>query len=236
MSTRYALYAAPRPGSPLWDFGSRTIGYDAATGQKITSIPPENLTPELWARLTEEPRRYGFHATLKAPFRLAEGQTETLLCEAVQNLLFRSFFWSAFALKCTEIGSFLALVPDLNEMEYQKLRDIVAEIVRSLEPFRAPLNDAEMQKRLKAPLTERQRHQLENYGYPYIFNDFRFHLTLTGEIADPALRAKVLAALSARFAPLADTKFEFDSICLFRQLDSQSSFTLLQRFTRQNPS
>ena len=68
--TRYALYLAPPQDSDLWSFGCRVIGRDAWTGQAVDGFAPDGLEPEAWRKLTSEPRRYGFHATLKAPFRL----------------------------------------------------------------------------------------------------------------------------------------------------------------------
>src|SRR5215468_10868409 len=63
---RYAIYFAPAPESSLWRFGSATIGYNAASGRDIPATPPVGYEHAVWDRLTEEPRRYGFHATLKA--------------------------------------------------------------------------------------------------------------------------------------------------------------------------
>ena len=79
---RYAIYFTPPPGSDLHRFGSAVLGYDCVTGAKLT--PPADIAvdAEEWRRLTEEPRRYGFHATLKAPFRLAPGTTEAGLIDA----------------------------------------------------------------------------------------------------------------------------------------------------------
>lgn len=68
--SRYAVYLTPPFGSDLWRFGSDVIGRDAATGLDQEGFAPEGHTAESWRRLTEEPRRYGFHATLIAPFRL----------------------------------------------------------------------------------------------------------------------------------------------------------------------
>src|SRR5258708_4412041 len=82
---RYAIYFVPAPGSDLDRFGSELLGYDALSGE---SLPfPDGITQAVpdWHDLTQDPRKYGFHATLKAPFALAPGSNETELiaaCEA----------------------------------------------------------------------------------------------------------------------------------------------------------
>ena len=48
-------------------------------------------------------------------------------------------------------------------------------------------------------VTERQASNLDRWGYPYVFDDFRFHMTLTGPLtADD--RGRALAWLKAEFA------------------------------------
>ena len=85
MSARYALYLAPPADSELWRFGSRVIGRDAASGVDISGFALEGWSAPDWRAATQEPRRYGFHATLKAPFRLAEACDEAALRGAVRR-------------------------------------------------------------------------------------------------------------------------------------------------------
>lgn len=73
---RYALYYTPAADSALWRFGSATLGYDAITGRDIAFAVPPGCEALDWQELIAEPRRYGFHATLKAPFELANGRNE----------------------------------------------------------------------------------------------------------------------------------------------------------------
>ncbi|MEN3351695.1 MAG: hypothetical protein V7632_5330, partial [Bradyrhizobium sp.] len=70
---RYAIYHAPAPDSVLHRFGSTMLGYDAASGDDLRF--PDGVTPD-WRELTQDPRKYGFHATLKAPISLADGKDE----------------------------------------------------------------------------------------------------------------------------------------------------------------
>ena len=74
-SPRYAIYYAPAPGSGLDRFGATLLGYDAFTGKDLPF--PEDIlqvAPD-WRGLTGDPRKYGFHATLKAPLSHGPGRT-----------------------------------------------------------------------------------------------------------------------------------------------------------------
>jgi uncharacterized protein DUF1045 len=68
----------------------------------------------------------------------------------------------------------------------------------AFDRFRRPLTSHEREQRLGAGLSERQIENLDRWGYPYVFEHFRFHLTLTGPI-DADRRGSVLALLQARF-------------------------------------
>src|SRR5262245_57839885 len=81
---RYAIYYAPEPGSVLERFGAALLGYDAHQGIDVPFPSATDLPPD-WRELTQDPRKYGFHATLKPPMALAPGKREsdlTAACEA----------------------------------------------------------------------------------------------------------------------------------------------------------
>ena len=71
---RYAIYFAPRPRRALARFGAAWLGWDAEAGADRDGPELAGL-PRPRAEIVATPRRYGFHATLKAPFRLARGAT-----------------------------------------------------------------------------------------------------------------------------------------------------------------
>jgi putative phosphonate metabolism protein len=222
---RYAVYLAPAPGSALWRFGSSVVGYDAASG---TDMPPHPALPgerDLWRDLTAEPRRYGFHGTLKAPFGLAEGLSEgDLLTEGEAFAAGRTRF-ALPRLEVALLGSFVALVPDPGS---GALDALAGECVRAFDRLRAPLPAADRQSRLQAPLTDRQIRHLDAWGYPHVFEDFRFHMTLTGPLP-PDRRESVRAALAGAYAELAPG-LAVDGISLFRQDDPAGRFRVLARF------
>ena len=224
MKARYAIYYAPLGSTELWRFGSGVLGYDAETGKEVPFPPGGPFAGPDWRELTAEPRRYGFHGTLKAPFRLKDGATEECLLAGLRRFAGEQSSFEVPALAVALLGSFVALVPDGPE---PRLDALAAECVRSLDGFREPLSAADRERRLKAPLSERQVRHLDEWGYPHVFEDFRFHMTLTGSLP-PEKREPVRAALAARYAELAPG-LQVDALTVFRQDDSDGRFRILTR-------
>jgi putative phosphonate metabolism protein len=190
---RYAIYAAPRAGDRLADVGAALLGYYAESGAEVPQLVPDGLDPADWREITEEPRRYAFHGTLKAPFRLADGTTEEELLATAKAFAAAQPAMDVPLHLSRMGGRFLALVPVAPMPDLDKLAD---DAVEKFDRFRAPPNGAELARRLAAPLTERQRGHLERWGYPYVLEDFRYHMTLTGPLPPERIEA-VEAALAA---------------------------------------
>ncbi len=225
MAARYAIYYAPDAASVLWQRASQWLGRDAASGEALLQPRFAALADLDFAALTADPRHYGFHATLKAPFALAEGMTEVGLIAAAEDFARTRTAFST-TIRPRALGPFLAFqidgaCPEMGALE--------SDCVRVFEPFRAPLTEADLERRRRAPLTPQQDAQLVAWGYPYVFSDFRFHMTLTGAIADEAVRARVLAAAEDYFADVPDEHI-FGSISVFRQADRGSAFGIIGRF------
>lgn len=217
---RYAVYYAPAAG----EFASRAagwLGWDAAAGRAVAQ--PELGLPA--AEITKDPRKYGFHGTIKPPFRLAEGRDFAGLVGAMQDLAARLGPAVLPGLKIKNIDGFLALIP---EGDPAPLQELAAEVVRALEPFRAPLTEAEIAKRRPERLTPRQRELLDLYGYPFVMEEFRFHLTLTDRLPAP-LANEAKAILADHFAPVLPRPFELADLCLFGEGES-GRFYLLHRY------
>jgi putative phosphonate metabolism protein len=224
---RYAIYYAPAFDSDLWRFGSSTIGYDAADDVESPPRPVADIDPATWTALTGEPRRYGFHATLKAPFALAEGMTEGALETALAGFAGACECFTLPGLEVRALSRFVALVPKVRS---SALDTLAAECVKVFDPFRAPLTEADRARRLKAPLTPHQLAHLERWGYPHVFDDFRFHMTLTGPLPEPLL-APVTAALSGRYrAETGDGPLRIDRIALYRQPARNARFEVAAVF------
>src|SRR5688572_2758569 len=81
-TARYAIYYVPAADSALHRFGAELLGYDAFSGEDLPfPVGILQAAPD-WGDLTNDPRKYGFHATLKAPMSLASGKTEVELLAA----------------------------------------------------------------------------------------------------------------------------------------------------------
>ena len=176
--------------------------------------------------ITGSPRHYGFHATLKAPFRLAEGEAIERLLNAVERFAAARRWVEGPVLRVGALGEFLALVPSAPD---PRLDALAADCVQAFEPFRAPLSAAELARRRAAGLSPRQDRYLQEWGYPYVMEEFRFHMTLTERLAKLE-RAHWKAVLEAHFAPLADQPLVLDGLSVFVQDSLESPFRHLARY------
>jgi putative phosphonate metabolism protein len=219
-TARYALYYAPRPAEPLAVFARNWLGWDPETG---TPRP----IPAALEEITAEPRHYGFHGTLKPPFALAEGASEGDLLAAVGSFAAARAPFDLPRVALGDLGGFLALLP---AGRVEKLHDLADACVSTFDAFRRPADAEELAKRRKASLSARQEELLGLYGYPYVLDQFRFHLTLTGRLADPKQRACVSATLSERLAPLLGQPVPVRDLCVFRQADRNAAFSVKARF------
>lgn len=221
---RYAIYLAPEPG-PLADFGAAWLGWDAATGTGVPHPDVAGLTLPI-DRITATPRKYGFHGTIKPPFRLAEGQDIAALHAAATELARNTAPITLDGLVLSRLGRFLALTP---AGDAAPLAALAATFVQELDGFRAPLSDAEIAKRNPARLSPAQRALLDRWGYPYVLGEFRFHLTLTGPL-DHADAAATEIALAPLLQPLIAGPFAVNSLCLFGEA-ADGRFHNLHRYT-----
>jgi putative phosphonate metabolism protein len=215
---RFAIYYAPRAGA-FADAAAAWLGWDLSAGRAVATALPD------LADHMADPRKYGFHGTIKPPFRLAEGVSPTDLEQAVARLAtsLRAVELPALALR--QIDGFLAFVPD---GDTAKLGDLAAEVVRALDPLRAPLTEAEVARRRPERLTDRQRALLGIYGYPYVMEEFQFHLTLTGLLPDTD-SPHLIAAAVAHFGSTVPQSFRLEDLCLCGE-DAAGQFHLLHRY------
>ena len=222
MTSRYAIYFMPDASSALWQFGSHVLGYDAAKAAIVPQLEVDGLD---MAALTKEPCSYGFHATLKAPFRLNMGQDAHALSAALADFAKAQTPFVAGDLAVTELGDFLAFC--LRESSVP-LQELAVNIVETFEPFRAPLTEADIAKRLRALLTTRQMDYLKRYGYPYVLEEFVFHMSLSGALPQEA-RQKFCAVLRASYANIAKP-LVIDGMALFCQDFPDAPFYVMERF------
>ena len=221
---RYAIYYTPEPGCDFDRFGSELLGYDATTGEDSSPFPGVvlQLVPD-WRELTHDPRKYGFHGTLKAPHSLAPGKTEAELLAAGEAFARTLRPIPVIKPVVGSIGGFIAVVPAELSAELERL---AADCVSEFDSFRAPLTAEDRARRNPSMLTARQRENLDRWGYPYVMEDFRFHMTLTGRLP-PQRHGPILTMLKAHFSALDLRTLAIDRIALFRQDDAKSRFRIV---------
>jgi hypothetical protein len=225
---RFAIYLAPPPDTPLWCFGSEVLGYDAATGEDKTMPAIANLSPDCWRLATERPRTYGFHGTLKAPFRLAVGYSEGSLREALRLAAARRTGFDAGPLAVTSLDQggegFVALTLQRTSAALSRLEK---EIVEELDHFRAPPTETEIGARRPERLTQQQRENLTRWGYPYVGADYKFHMTLSGMLERPAEVADALARMYME--RVGSAHLVVDALVLFAQKEPGARFKIIDR-------
>jgi hypothetical protein len=224
---RYAVYFAPNPGSLGWLAGSHWLGRCAALLQPLQQLAIDGVAAEDLHLLTAAPRRYGWHATLKAPFALAPGTDWITLHQAVQAVASRLQPFVLPPLQVERINDFLALVPARSHPANAQIQEAAAACVTALQPLAAPLSDADLARRRAVGLTPRQDALLQRWGYPFVLEEFRFHLSITGSLAQvaPSTQALVLDAAQEFFADLPTLKF--NSLALFAEPTPGADFVLL---------
>lgn len=194
-ATRFALYYAPPRDSAWWQRGCAWLGRDPESGDALAPPQPVELERPL-AALTVAPARYGWHGTLVPPFRLADGVTPQALVAATQAWAERRARFDVAAEAAT-LGRFVA-VRAADDAGAQALQQLAGDALRALGSLRAAQTPAELAKRLDAPLTPRQRAYVETWGYPYVFDEFRFHMTLSDSLADAPTLAALMHAWNAQ--------------------------------------
>ena len=217
---RLAVYYAPPADHPLWDAGCTWLGRDAAQPQRA-------LVPVCaWAAA---PRRYGFHATLKPPCRLREPAGASAFVEAVAQLASTVEPFEMPPLDVGWLGDFMALRP---REPFDGAHPIVAlarRCVIDLDPWRAPPSESELRRRERG-LTQRQQTLLQRYGYPYVLDEWRFHMTLTDGLAPvPARRGELTVRARRHFAAALARPLHCRDLAIFAEPAAGEPFVLVQR-------
>lgn len=226
---RHAAYFAPEPGSLAWDLGSQWLGRCARSGLPLPQPTMSDMEPPTLARLTQAPRRYGWHATLKAPFALADNVSPAQLQAAFMQVAAAVTHPITLEVEVAQIGDFLALVPLRRSPALHALADAC---VRQLHACAAPLPPSEQARRRQGGLSTRQEHLLLQWGYPYVMEDFQFHMTLTGSLDGLLDSHRTALAAHARqwFAPVRARGLQIDAISWFVEHKAGGDFHWQERF------
>jgi putative phosphonate metabolism protein len=219
---RYAIYFTPPEDDALSIRAATWLGRGAFRDQAFAQPVVAGFTPAEIAALTGEPRRYGFHATLKAPFELAAGRSEGDLLASFEALAAVVPAFEIPEIVLGQLGAFFALVP---AAQNEELQAFAGACVEHFEPFRAPLSEADIARRRPERLSESERDNLLRWGYPYVFADFRFHMTLTGQV--PAERQSPMRSiLEAQFESFIGRPLAISHLSLFVEPERGAPFTM----------
>ena len=228
MAWRYAIYIAPPADHPLWQAGSAWLGRDARAGQPHGHPPAGRV--DAW--------RYGFHATLKAPIRLRDDRSESSWLDAVAALARRHRAFTLPSLQVAMLSDFAALRPISDPARESPLRRLADDCVQALDAFRAPLDEAQRARRRSALGTDldgRRAAALERWGYPHVFDDWRFHFTLTDRVPPGEDSAALLAAAAGHFSAALTQPLVCDSVSVFVEPAPGAPFELAWRFALAAP-
>ncbi len=220
--TRYAIYFAP-PAKADWTFFATSwLGWDMESGTQVAHPPVDGVDV---AAVTKVPRKYGLHATMKPPFRLRDGQSFEALQQACETLAANQTSVNLDGLEIARLGRFLALRP-IGDVD--ALNALAAACVTELDRFRAPASEAELARRRASNLTPEQDANLARWGYPYVLDAFRFHITLSGKL-DKATLSDAETALHTHLAPFLPKPFQINDLALMGEAED-GRFHLIHRY------
>ena len=198
-------------------------GWDCRKGQYISS---ENAFSEPLADreyFTKKPRKYGLHATLKAPFRLQTTQNEPALRSAFHGFCNHQKPAASGNLTLSEQGGFISLRP---QRQSAALFELGKNCLEAFDPFRAPLDQNDLNRRRNARLSPRQNDFLHQWGYPYVLQEFQFHITLSSRLSI-LQREKIIPALKNLLAHELDCPFIIAHLALMGE-DRNGQFHILE--------
>jgi hypothetical protein len=219
------VYAAPRAATQLAQLVTGWLGRSIDDAEPAGNVERPTVVGVDIDELTAEARTYGFHATLKPPFRLADGVTVDEAEVAVARLASEREAIEIPSLVIDLLAGFVAMCPGDSP---PALDDLAAACVRDLDDLRRPLDELELARRRRARLSARQDDLLVTWGYPYVLEEFRYHMTLTRRLADGEVD-DVLAAAREWFAEVDGSPFVVDELCLVEQSALGEPFVVRSR-------
>ncbi|TFF24954.1 DUF1045 domain-containing protein [Jiella endophytica] len=211
---RAAIYFTPPAGSALAKTAATWLGRNPFDGEP-TRKPDKTRDP-----LVASPARYGFHATIVAPFRLIEPSHLEAIDERLAEFCAAQTPFEITMSVPRKLGEFFALVPAEPSVPLRTLEDAA---VRAFAPFRPKPTEDEIARRRPERLSERQRAYLQEWGYPYVFEEFRFHMTLSGALSKSEAKA-LLPDLQETFAPFDGERLAIDQLAIFLEAEPGAAF------------
>ncbi len=233
IDARFAIYCAPNVNSAWWKFGSAWLGRDAISSDSTAHRNHGELDSQFIHRITATPRRYGFHATLKAPFQLSAGRVAQHVYLQAETLAASLRPVRLPPPRLQVIDGFVALGFDREDAASRAAsaaaNAIAAQCVSCFDNLRARPDAVEIARRQAAGLSARQACLLAQWGYPFVFDEFRLHFTLT-ERLNPADQERVIDALSPAVAALGAEPFMLDALSIYLQPSPAEPFVAVRRY------
>lgn len=220
MFERYAVFYTPT--GALAEFGASWLGWDSLEGCSVEHPAIDGIDV---ASVTNRPRKYGLHGTLKAPFRLAQGADQSQLQNAASRFATQYKPFAIGEVQLRYANGFVALRPLVRSAPLQAF---AGDTVKAFDPFRAPSSDADIARRRKGKLSARHDQQLLDWGYPFIFDDFHFHLTVSGGLSKRTAET-VISALHLRVTRFVPNPLVIDGVTLMGQ-DADGMFHQIHRY------
>ena len=218
--SRYAIYYIP--DLPLFQIGSDWLGWNSITGQ-------DTLLSADHHRITDRPRKYGFHATVKPPFSLASNSTLGELQNAFHAFCATVSPATGGTLKISRLGRFLAMTQDVQSNE---VTELAASTVSNFDKFRAPQSDQDIEKRRQRRLTPEQDALMLRWGYPYVMQEFKFHMTLTGPLQNDEIDT-IKHDANTRFQEFLGQPLKIASLALLGEDSDSGRFHVINKLSLQ---
>ena len=223
--SRYAIYYAPPEGDYLSEFTASWFGWNPHRGTKVSYLKLNDLNFEISA-ITKNPRRYGFHGTLKAPFFLIRSRTVKELKLAILKLSLSVQKVEIKSMILQNLNGFVVITP---AMENKAIGRLAKKCVEELDLFREPEPIKKMQMRRSKGLSKSEERLLQKWGYPYVLENFKFHLTMSGKLK-PEASQNVIDVLTSELQPVLKKPLLINQICLFGENIRHGNFEIIEKF------
>lgn len=217
---RYAISFTPPPFDPLTLTAASWLGRSIYSGETVEHPATRLLSLHQIAYYTAVPRRFGFQASIKTPFRLSEGSSEASLLRELMRFAGTIEPFEMPRLEIVRLGDYFGMAP---VMHCDHLQFLAMAVIQAFDSFRAPLSEAEIERRSPENLSAPQFANLHRWGHPYVMDEYRFHMTLTGPVAGPD-RSRVEQALHGVFDPFLQEDLTFGNLALFIEREPGAPF------------
>ena len=194
------------------------MGRDPETAATL----PQPDVPDIFTA-TVDARMYGLHCTLKPPMRLA-----TNYDAFVDDAAAVARTVAPFAMPPLHVAGLSGFLAVREAEPCPALYALADACVAGVDRHRAPPDPAELVRRRAGGLSPAREAMLVRWGYPGVFSEWRFHMTLTRRLSD-AERAVFRPAAEAHLAAALPQPRHVEEICVFTQAGPGAPFMIAER-------